>query len=152
MRLKRLSLPDGERVPPNSSAKTACYLSSGNQGFGGDFQLQYKRTSSPNVFALAHRGIDDGAITTRKDGKHWDINFREFLDVVIDGPISLRSGGLGTWNVHGWVGPLESIPRAGNSVVTRTPSADTGPGGTSSAADAMALSALSRAESSCAVM
>ena len=40
-----------------------------------------------------------------------DINFREVLDLVIDGPVLLRSVGIGDWHVHGWVGRLEDIPR-----------------------------------------
>ena len=101
-----------------------CFLQSGRKCVDGDFQLQYMRAEHfdgavvnndadfdiDNVFVLAHRGLDDAAAATSTGLLH-DINFREVLDLVIDGPILLRSVGIGDWHVHGWVGRLEDIPR-----------------------------------------
>ena len=106
-------------------ATAGCYLHSGRKCFDGDFQLQYMRTEHynaimgamdnnddfdvDNVFVLAHRGLDDAQ---KNAATHLhDINFREVLDLVIDGPVLLRSVGIGDWHVHGWVGRLEDIPR-----------------------------------------
>ena len=94
-----------------------------------------------------------GSRPGERSQKMFDLNFREFLDITIDGPINLRAVGLGTWNVHGWVGPLESIPRmgAGGSAWMAPTAGRTGPDG-SVRADTVALSALRQAESTCAVM
>jgi|EP00908_Phaeocystis_cordata_P017793 hypothetical protein len=114
--LRRLQSTE-DKDPDSTFAKAACYLHSGRKTFSGNFILQYKRADAEDddeaVFTLAKRGLDDAG--TKSDAAHvlHDINFREVLDTVIDGPINLRAVGLGDWEVHGWVGRLEDIPRAG---------------------------------------
>ena len=132
-------------------SRSGCYLTSGLQTFYGDFKLEYRRADTantpPNRHLLSHRGLDDG----ERSNKMFDVNFREYLDVAVDGPIFLRAIGLGEWTVHGWVGPLESIPRVGVAGVGKiTPTA--GAPSVSGVADRVALTNLKKAESSCLVM
>ena len=65
-------------------------------------------------FTLAKRGLDDAGAKSNEEFNVYDINFREVLDTVVDGAIYLRALGLGDWDVHGWVGALQDIPRAGH--------------------------------------
>ena len=113
--------PDESACP---FAKSACYLYSGRKSFDGNFILQYKRADGVEqtdddeegpIFTLAQRGLDDAGAKSEDANTIHDINFREVLDTVIDGAIYLRALGLGDWDVHGWVGALQDIPRAGHN-------------------------------------
>ena len=117
-----------DRAHDDDYSKAGCYLASGRNCVDGDFQLQYCKLKDysgtmyhddsdewdiDNCYILAHRGLDDAncSFADAKTHSH-DINFREVLDTIIEGPILLRSIGVGDWHVHGWVGRLEDIPRA----------------------------------------
>jgi hypothetical protein len=120
-----------QRLAASSSGQTTsegCFMPSGRECVDGNFELQYVRVEDWNgrvahnydddddenkVFVLAHRGLDDAA-ACGKEVMH-DINFREVLDTVIEGPILLRAVGVGDWHVHGWVGRLQDIPRSSSS-------------------------------------
>ena len=113
--------PDESACP---FATSACYLYSGRKSFDGNFMLQYKRADSVEqtdddeegpIFTLAKRGLDDAGAKSEDANTMHDINFREVLDTVVDGAIYLRALGLGDWDVHGWVGALQDIPRAGHN-------------------------------------
>lgn len=119
--LRRLNDEDPP-TEPNGFATSSCYLHSGRHTFNGNFQLEYQSTDEDRgdeIYLLANRGLDDGAC----ENPIHDINFREVIDMVVDGPIHFRSVGLGEWNVHGWVGPLAAIPRAGGAITRSAGSA-----------------------------
>ena len=63
--------------------------------------------------AITHRGID--FVQEHDDAGAKDIQFREELDLILQGSIYLRARGLCDWHVHGWIGPLDAIPCAGSS-------------------------------------
>ena len=126
--LQRLAPDEKEDLDelPGDFATQACYLDSGRTTFNGNFILQYKRADGEEatnigagpIFTLAKRGLDDAGAKTEDAHSIHDINFREVLDTVVDGNIYLRALGLGDWDVHGWVGALQDIPRAGVSLAT----------------------------------
>ena len=92
-----------------SLGKPVVHIIDGSLGLAG-------RTSASEPWdALAQRGLDDAGAKSEDANTIHDINFREVLDTVIDGPIYLRALGLGDWDVHGWVGALQDIPRAGHN-------------------------------------
>ena len=138
---------DGDHDSDYTWAENACYLRSGVRKFDGDFQLAYRRPHKVEEYVLSHRGLDDA--TGVETGLMHDINFREFLDVTIDGPIHLCARGLGVWTLHGWVGPLESIPRASGTGLMRMASTDA----TTNVAQRVAHQALDQAsKAGCALM
>jgi len=139
--LRRLHRPDSDTNDDCIFAKTACYLNSGVKCFSGNFMLQYKRAGDHDdySFTLAKRGLDDAGTTSDAAHVLHDINFREVLDTVIDGPIHLRAVGLGDWEVHGWVGPLEDIPRMGMAATHSSSKANGGRSGDSGSGLAMGL-------------
>ena len=130
-RLMRITNESDGEPSCGNYADTSCYLHSGRKRFAGDFQLQYMRrefeddadaeldpdSHGSKVHVLAHRGLDDAGITsddiTGKQQPMHDLNFREVLDVVFDSRVRFRAVGLGDWHLHGWVGPIEEIPRVG---------------------------------------
>lgn len=116
-------LNKGATEQADDFARTPCYLNSGLQGFDGDFQLLCNRfdvaddhanpEDDSRVHVLAHRGLDDANVTSQAHGLMHDVDFRHVLDMCFHGKVRFRAKGLGNWHVHGWVGPIEEIPRAG---------------------------------------
>ena len=121
--LRRL-VPSTIPEDPSSYAQSGTNLACSRYNGSGDFQLQYMgQREYDNKWAddepiripfnaITHRGID--FVQQHDDEGAKDIQFREELDLVLQGSIYLRARGLCDWHVHGWIGPLDAIHRAGS--------------------------------------